>query len=277
MTMFCNFIEELNARSVLEINEGDYFQDELIHCGVCREPKQAVKIIPFAGNKKIVVTLQCRCQREREEKQRIALAEQERQRRIEYLITHGLTYAKYREYTFSKDDRRNPDITKLCCNYVRHFAEMKDMNNGIMFYGNTDKGKTFYACCIANALIQREVAVLVTTLSNLVRNRVRAMTGKEYELSLDDFSCIVLDDIGTENATQTAFNIIDEIYLSKKPLIITTNLSPSHFKSEDIEHKRIYDRILEMCGTKIIVDNDKSRLQLGIEKGRRAADILEGL
>ena len=152
---------------------------------------------------------------------------------------------------------------------------MKDLNNGILFYGETDKGKTFYACCIANALIQREVPVLVTTLSNLVQNRVKAMTNKVPEISLDDFECIVLDDIGTENATQTAFNIVDEIYLLKKPLIVTTNLTPQRLKNaETLEHKRIYNRILEMCGTKVYVEHSGSRLQAGKDKGKVADSIL---
>ena len=273
--MFMNFLEELSKRAELIKNEGDYFKDELLYCGVCNEPKQAVKKIPFAENKKLIVTLQCRCQRDEEEKQRLALAEQEHHRKVEYLTNQGLSYPKYRECTFAKDDQRNTDITKLCCNYVSHFPEMREMNNGIMFYGDNDKGKTFYACCIANALIQREVPVLVTTLSNLVQNRVKAMTGSVPEICLDDFRCIVLDDIGTENTTQTAFNIIDEIYLSKKLLIVTTNLLPSELKCADtVERKRIYNRILEMCSTKVLVNNDKSRLQSGIEKGKAAAGIL---
>lgn len=272
--MFMNFLEELSRRAEPVKNEGDYFKDNLLHCGVCNEPKQAVKEIPFADNKKLIVTLQCKCQREEDEKQRLALAECEHKRKVEYLTKRGLSYTKYKECTFAKDDGRNTDITKLCCNYVRHFPEMKEMNNGIMFYGDTDKGKTFYACCIANALIQREIPVLVTTLSNLVQNRVKSMTSNAPEIFLDDFRCIVLDDIGTENTTQTAFNIIDEIYLSKKLLIVTTNLSPSNLKSTDTEHRRIYNRILEMCSTKILVDNNKSRLQSGIEKGRIAESIL---
>ena len=108
-----------------------------------------------------------------------------------------------------------------------------------------------------------------------MQNRVKAMTGNVPEISLDDFRCIVLDDIGTENTTQTAFNIIDEIYLSKKLLIVTTNLLPSELKGADtVERKRIYNRILEMCSTKVLVNNDKSRLQSGIEKGKAAAGIL---
>ncbi len=114
-----------------------------------------------------------------------------------------------------------------------------------------------------------------TPLSNLVQNRIKAMNGKAPEISLHQFNCFVLDDIGTENATQTAFNLIDEIYLSNKPIIVTTNLHPAQMKNSDsIERKRMYDRILEICGTKILVENDKSRLQSGIDKGRRAEVIL---
>lgn len=273
--MFVELIEEISKRAAVIKNEGDYVKDDLLHCGVCNEPKQAIKVIPFADNKTLIVPLMCKCQRDTEEKERLALAEQEHKRKVKYLIEQGLTYSKYREGVFARDDGRDTNITKICCSYIRHFREMQDLNNGVLFYGDTDKGKTFYACCIANALIQREIPVLVTTLSNLVQNRVKAMTNKTPEISLDEFECIVLDDIGTENATQTAFNIIDEIYLSKKPLIVTTNLTPQRLKNaETLEHKRIYNRILEMCGTKVYVEHSGSRLQAGKDKGKIADSIL---
>ena len=42
--------------------------------------------------------------------------------------------------------------------------------------------------------------------------------------------------------------MIDSRYRSKKPLIITTNLTLSELNNAaDIAHKRIYDRILERC------------------------------
>ena len=41
---------------------------------------------------------------------------------------------------------------------------------------------------------------------------------------------------------------IDRRYRSRKPLIVTTNLPLSKLKTEtDVDKKRIYDRILEMC------------------------------
>ena len=48
-------------------------------------------------------------------------------------------------------------------------------------------------------------------------------------------------------ALEQVFNVIDSRYRSKKPLIITTNLTLSELNNAaDIAHKRIYDRILEL-------------------------------
>ena len=42
--------------------------------------------------------------------------------------------------------------------------------------------------------------------------------------------------------------MIDSRYRSRKPLIVTTNLSLQDLQhSQDTTHARIYDRLLEMC------------------------------
>lgn len=42
--------------------------------------------------------------------------------------------------------------------------------------------------------------------------------------------------------------IIDSRYRSRKPLIITTNLTLTELKNpQDTAHARIYDRLLELC------------------------------
>jgi DNA replication protein DnaC len=63
---------------------------------------------------------------------------------------------------------------------------------------------------------------------------------------------LVLDDVGTERNTEYSneqvYEIINTRYKSKKPLIVTTNLTMSAMKNaEDVTHRRIYDRIVEMC------------------------------
>ena len=52
----------------------------------------------------------------------------------------------------------------------------------------------------------------------------------------------------TEYANEQIFGIIDGRYLSRRPLIVTTNLTLRQLKEpENIHRQRIYDRILEMC------------------------------
>ena len=70
--------------------------------------------------------------------------------------------------------------------------------------------------------------------------------------SLNRYSLLIIDDLGIERnsdfALEQVFNVIDSRYRSKKPLIITTNLTLSELNNAaDIAHKRIYDRILERC------------------------------
>ena len=69
---------------------------------------------------------------------------------------------------------------------------------------------------------------------------------------LDDYSLLVIDDLGVERNTEYAmeqiFTIIDSWYRSKKPLIVTTNWKLEEIKNPpDLVHARIYDRILERC------------------------------
>jgi DNA replication protein DnaC len=63
---------------------------------------------------------------------------------------------------------------------------------------------------------------------------------------------LVLDDVGTERNTEFSneqvYEIINTRYKAKKPLIVTTNLTMNAMKNaEDVTHRRIYDRIVEMC------------------------------
>ncbi len=45
-----------------------------------------------------------------------------------------------------------------------------------------------------------------------------------------------------------SFAVIDARYRSRKPLIVTTNLTLDALKHpDDLAHARIYDRILEIC------------------------------
>ena len=142
--------------------------------------------------------------------------------------------------------------------YVQHWSKMRENNLGLLFWGQPGNGKTFAAACIANALVESKDSfppdVKMTTFGTIL-NRLPALSAADKEYYLEQFQkcdLLILDDFGMERQTDYAreqvFNIIDGRYLTKRPLIVTTNLSLNHMKTTtDLAEKRIYDRVLEMC------------------------------
>ena len=81
--------------------------------------------------------------------------------------------------------------------------------------------------------------------------------------------------MGVEKATQTAYNIVDDIYRKAIPLIVTTNLSPAELKNPDsLEKDRIYSRVLEMCCITKKTDVNISRLEIARAKSKQALNDL---
>jgi len=77
------------------------------------------------------------------------------EQRMDRLRRDGITDPAYLQYTFAQDDQRNPKVSDVCRRYVENWEEMKAQNIGILFYGDVGTGKSFLACAIANALLER--------------------------------------------------------------------------------------------------------------------------
>lgn len=270
-----NFYEKIADRQAERTAQSGEYKDEatgLIMCNKCKEPLQCCirgKLFPII----------CRCEREKDKKIKAQLDEYEHIQQQKQLVS-GIKADAFKAYTFDKDDKRNIPITKLCCDYIRHWREMEQISGGLLFYGDVGGGKTFYAGCIANALIKREVPVLFTSLRDLVDNR-QAAKYKGAELwDLKEYRLFVLDDIGAEKLNRadldTAFQVIDDIYLLQKPLIVTTNLDLEQLRTpNNQEIARLYSRILERCPKPIFVDNSKkNRITAADEKQKQINEIL---
>lgn len=159
----------------------------------------------------------------------------------------------YRDYTFEKDDQRETEASARARKYVEVFSsdEMKKRRLGIFFYGQPGSGKTFFAMCIANALIDKGILVKHTTMSRIVNMQI------EEAEKLLNCELLIIDDLGTERKTETAqeraFEFVDSISAKRIPLIITSNYSYDSLvlqtKQGDIpdNYIRIYDRLLERC------------------------------
>ena len=138
--------------------------------------------------------------------------------------------------------------------YVENWKEAYRNNTGLLLFGDVGTGKSFFAGCIANALLDRDVPVLMTNFPTIL-NRLTGMFSEdrsEFIASFDEYDLLIIDDLGVERSTEYAmeqmFFVIDSRYRSRRPMIITTNLKLAELKNPpDLAHARIYDRILERC------------------------------
>lgn len=275
-----NLLGDMIARLATKDNSepGDYYDDEgFLMCHKCHTRKQYE--LDVLGHMRRVPVL-CECGKEALEREKEAQAKQETQARIRRLQEKGIADAQYLKWRIEADDRQNPKVSDAVARYAEKWDEMLERNMGILFYGNVGTGKTFFAACIANALIERGIGVMMTNIPSLMSAMSKDFEKDKAKLlwEVSNIPLLILDDVGVERDTAYGYEKIQEIidtrYRSGKPLIVTTNLSPSELKNpQDLRYKRVYDRILEMCYP-ILVDGRSRREGKAKSMRMDARDIL---
>lgn len=193
--------------------------------------------------------------------------------------TFGDASALY-HYRFEADNGKCPQMEQAR-RYVSHWEEMRQENLGLLFWGKPGNGKTFAAACIANGLLVQKsmVSVKMVTLGTVL-NKLPGLSAQDrdwYLKSLHSCDLLILDDFGMERQTEygreQVFSIVDGRYLSRKPLIVTTNLNLRELKSPaDMARQRIYDRILELC-VPVCFDRESLRQEKARENMKRYLEL----
>ena len=174
---------------------------------------------------------------------------------VQRLRAKSLMDEKFSKQTFDcwHMTANNARIRKICCRYADAFAEMMTKNQGLLFYGSAGTGKTFAAACIANALLEQKVPVVMTSFVKLL-STVQGFQQDDEKLiaHLNRAQLLIIDDLGAERSTDFAlekvYGIVDSRYRAQLPVIFTTNLSLKEMKDAvDMRYVRIYDRIFELC------------------------------
>ena len=241
---------ETRAADAIRAEEGDYIgEDGLLYCHKCNTRKQTE--INMLGQIRRPPCL-CKCMAAKRAAEEEEYKRREFEERVKAMRRAGFPEAKMMEWTFANDDLSNEKITKAAQRYVDKFSELRKSGKGLLFYGKTGTGKTYAACEIANALIDKGYPAIVVNFSRVLNTLQGTFEKQEYIDSFGNYQLIVIDDLGIERDTAYAkeqvYQIIDNRYRSGLPMIITTNLTMEKIKNpEDIENMRIYDRILERC------------------------------
>lgn len=248
----------------------EYIGEEgFLHCGICGEPvQQYVEEMRNFLNGGIVPT-QCRCMRVRSARFHEARKRSRALEKITELQREGFSDPAYLKLTFDMDNGSSQNARTISEWYIENFSELKAQGKGLMFMGNPGTGKTFYACCIANALIERGIAVWVTTMQPLLRKAGDFNRADEIFRKIQTVDLLILDDFGamqhSSRNLDLLFEVIDTRARSGLPLIITTNLSPAEFSSDSLELQRIFSRVKGMCcsvhGSPVVMIGEDQRIK----------------
>ena len=241
-----------------------------LFCGVCHEPK-GITVELFNGKMDRtalrLMPVACECARKRYAEKRADESSWNRD------TMRGEAGSLSLDCTF-RDTKKTPEMDE-CWQYVQKWDAMRENNIGLLLWGGNGPGKSHAAHCIANALLERDppVSVYVKTFAAILAGK---FDKSEVIARVRTAGLVVFEDLGAERgndyAFETIFAIVDERYQTRKPTIVTTNLTWTEIQNPldeqgrpDRRRKRIYDRVLEMC-VPIEFKGDSRRRAIGAEK-----------
>lgn len=177
-------------------------------------------------------------------------------------------------------DSKDESITKKGMVFVNRFDDFfRPQHKGIYISGSVGTGKSYLASMIANEMADKGYSIYMARINDAI-DAFNDLNNKDLanRIKARYFSLIILDDLGSSRTTdyqvERLYNLIDTIYNSEIPLIVTTNIPIGVLaKEQNLGLKRVYDRIIEMCGYFPPMTGDSKR----IEEARRLMGVTKSL
>ncbi|MEA4894097.1 MAG: ATP-binding protein, partial [Oscillospiraceae bacterium] len=156
----------------MEITTNDYINpiDGMLYCRKCHTPKEKMICFP-PGSPRQKIEIKCQCETEQKKREAQEIRKRETHlRNVRDLRSSGIRDEALKKYTFESSNDKNSDIMGKAQKYVDSWSDVYKNNTGLLLWGNTGNGKTFTAACIANALIDREIPVLITSFPRILND-----------------------------------------------------------------------------------------------------------
>ena len=266
------------AKNTVEKQDDNNYYEQLEKCPVCGKTTK-MKIVRDFLEAPWIVDCVCKCDETIEGRRQKEFAQARQESWLESSFNNILKDPAYQRCEFLRDDQRNKDVSEACRQYVVDFeeklkAKYKDVariRKGLMLFGATGTGKSFYAACIGNSLSSMGYKVLMTNLPKL-----SAEIGYDYieaMKQLNRYDLLILDDWGIERKTEVMNEqiqtIIEERYRQELPIIITTNHTiESLMQSQDQVERRIFSRLCEMVKMVKVKGEDRRKMNYYLEKAK---------
>lgn len=195
----------------------------------------------------------CKCREEERRSIKAEIAMLERQAEMPRYRAGCFKSPIMAEMTFERDDSPNSEAGKLSRRWVAHYAKNVISGNikWLFMYGGYGTGKSFYAACIANAMIERGYDVRMGTAADFEAELSAAQDKAAAYKKLAAYDVLILDDFAAERKSDYMFevitNIVNDRYNARKAMIFTTNMSTAETGNpKDNRLRRIMSRVWEM-------------------------------
>lgn len=234
-------------KSALQDKEFYYNTGGIKICKRCNQPRMVL----IGENLKECF---CQCQKEQLEKLIKDKHEEEEKGKRETERRAVLPFVELRKATFENSTDKESKAYRVARGFTADFDEHCKNGLGILFYGETGAGKTYFEGAIANELINKNKKIVYENACELI-SLFDYGNGESIRKKMEDIKTsdlFILDDLGSERATDTAiskiYQIINSRYMTNKSMIVSTNFTPEQMKTGEIGNKkRIFDRIYEVC------------------------------
>ncbi len=209
-------------------------------------------------------------ERDAEEKRKAEKEAREMQARIEAWIGRAGIPPRFRDRTLeafvaSTDAQRR--ALEFCQAYVASFADVLATGRSAIFTGRPGTGKTHLAAAIGAALVKNRRSVVFTSVFRAVRRvkdswrRDSEETETEAVAAFVDPDLLILDEVGVQFGSETEkllmFDILNERYENRRPVLLLTNLPVKD--AQAYLGERIFDRLREDGGEHIPFDWESYR------------------
>jgi len=148
----------------------------------------------------------------------------------------------------NEKDTPRKNIEKIYDRSLAYIDNFKSHSDNLLFYGNSGTGKTFLSTCIAKELLDKGYLVVYKTSDELIKDLrdLKFNSNKILEELIFNCDLLVIDDLGSESITDFTraelFNLLNKRLLTKKRMIISTNLTLEQLLQQYSE--RITSRLL---------------------------------
>jgi len=243
------------ANAVKPRKDGDYDVNGILHCGNCHTPKQHKETV--FGNT-YLCPINCKCEQEHYDRIEAERKEREWQEKISALRRDAFPSPKLHNWSFANDDGNQPQIVNALKRYVENFPEFREKGTGLLLHGKVGSGKTYAACEVVNALIDKGYPCFFTNMAYVINKIQSSFEGRnEFFAKIRQYALVVIDDFGMESNSdfrnEITFQFIDTCVQANVPMIVTTNLDIEDIKNpSDGVKSRIYDRLLRCFPIKIM-------------------------